>query len=223
MTEECYYCNRLGTTVEHVPPRCLFPEEKDFGVDYRKNLITVKSCVEHNSKKSGADENLRQILVASPFNNDIGLGLVSGKWARAFQRNPKYLAQFTAGGKRISYQLTESSEYQEGLMVKANLDDLDESLKKICAALFYHETGTKLIGNAALFTGFTAYFNEEIQRESERAIETIRNYFSEKSRKGENPEIFYYHFEFSESSAIFYLVFYEYNEVVVRFSRMENF
>jgi hypothetical protein len=223
MTEECYYCNRLGTTDEHVPPRCLFPEEKDFGIDYRKNLITVRSCDEHNSKKSGSDENLRQILVASPFNNAIGLGLVSGKWARAFKRNAKYLAQFTAGGKPISYQLTESSKFQEGLMVKANLDDLDESLRKICAALFYYETGTKLIGNTALFTGFTAYLSEAIQRESEHAIETIRNYFSETPRKGENPEVFYYHFECSEGTAIFYLVFYEYNEVVVRFNRIENF
>ncbi len=221
MTEECYYCNREGTTDEHVPPKCLFPEKKDFGIDYRKNLITVKSCVEHNSKKSGSDENLRQILVASPFNNDVGLGLVRGKWARAFQRNPKYLSQFTSGGKPISYQLTEGAEYQEGLMVRANLDDLDESLKKICAALFYYETKEKLIGTAELFTGFTAYLDEEVQRASEYAIETVRNYFSEKTKKGENPEVFYYHFKFSEETIVFYLVFYEYNEVLVRFNRVK--
>jgi len=223
MSEECYYCDSLGTTDEHVPPRCLFPEEKDFGVNYRKNLITVKSCIDHNSKKSGADENLRQILVASPFNNEVGLGLVGGKWARAFQRNPKYLEKFTSGGRPISYQLTEDAEYQEGLMIKTNLDELDESMKKICAGLFYHETGTKLKGKAALFTGFTAYLDESAQRDSERAIELVRNYFSGKSRRGENPEVFYYHFEFSEKSATFYLVFYAYNEVLVKFNREDSF
>lgn len=217
MSIECYYCEKIGNTVEHVPPKCLFPKVEDFGVDYRKNLITVKSCEQHNCEKSGHDETLRQMLVASPLNNSIGQGLVSGKWKRAFERNPKALEKFLAGGSRISYQLNENEPYQEGLMVKRNLSDLDESLKRISAALFYHETNRKLKGEASLFTGFTLYLNEETQRASEKAIEMARNYFSEKPKIGENPEIFYYNFDYSEHTAMFYLVFYGYNEALVRF------
>ena len=54
----CYMCDEESTSSEHVPPKCLFPEQKDLpeGVDLRKSLITVPSCDLHNSKKSNDDE-----------------------------------------------------------------------------------------------------------------------------------------------------------------------
>jgi len=219
MTQECYYCQKIGTTIEHAPPKCLFPEYKIFNRDYRINLITVKSCEEHNCEKSGSDERLRQILVASPFNNSLGISLTSEKWKRAFERNPKSLNDFIEGGNLIQYKLDEDSGYQDGLAISRNCDELDESLKRICAALFYSETGLKLLGKADVLAGFTLYHDIEMQRESEAAIENTRNYYSSKPKKGENHEVFYFHYEYSESTAIFYLVFYGYNEVVVRFRR----
>lgn len=219
MNDECYFCEKIGDTVEHVPPRCLFPKQSDFGVDYRKNLITVSSCKEHNCEKSGHDEMLRQILVASPFNNSVGLGLVGGKWKRALKRSSRAREYFLTGGAQISYQLGENEPFQDGLMIRKDLNDLDESLTRICAALFYHETGNKLRGEASLYTGFTAYINEEIQRASEKAIGIVRDYFSQKPKRGENHEVFYYHFDYSDHTATFYLVFYGYNEALLRFIR----
>ena len=60
MPATCYMCTSAATSVEHVPPRCLFPEQKDLpiGVDLRKQLITVPSCDIHNSRKSKDDEYL---------------------------------------------------------------------------------------------------------------------------------------------------------------------
>lgn len=65
MPQICYMCKKKGVTTEHVPPQCLFPEDKDLpvGVHLRRNLITVPSCVEHNSKKSKDDEYLLYTLV----------------------------------------------------------------------------------------------------------------------------------------------------------------
>lgn len=41
MTDLCYMCDKPGASREHVPPRCIFPEQKDTnGKDYRKGLIT---------------------------------------------------------------------------------------------------------------------------------------------------------------------------------------
>ena len=42
----CCICEATATSVEHVPPRCLFSEQKDLpgGVDLRKQFITVPSC-----------------------------------------------------------------------------------------------------------------------------------------------------------------------------------
>ena len=55
-TDKCYYCGEPAMSEEHVPPKCLFPEQKDTGKDYRKNLITVPSCDKHNAGKSCDDE-----------------------------------------------------------------------------------------------------------------------------------------------------------------------
>ncbi|MDH1232687.1 MULTISPECIES: hypothetical protein [Stenotrophomonas] len=44
---------------EHVPPQCFFPDDR------RDGLITVRSCDEHNSKKSKDDEYFRGVFLSS--------------------------------------------------------------------------------------------------------------------------------------------------------------
>lgn len=64
--EYCYWCGKLATSKEHVPPKCLFPEFKDtkdvYDNSFRHNLITVPSCDEHNLVKSRDDEYLMTCL-----------------------------------------------------------------------------------------------------------------------------------------------------------------
>lgn len=63
---KCYFqgCSNEGNTKEHIPPKSFFPEEQ------REQLITVRSCREHNNEKSGDDlYTLAQIcLNSSPRN-----------------------------------------------------------------------------------------------------------------------------------------------------------
>lgn len=94
MTDTCYFCGRVATSTEHVPPACLFPERKDLddGIDYRKNLITVPSCDEHNSQKSKDDEYIQLILVHGYFNNKAGRDHFYSKIVRAMSRRPALLA-----------------------------------------------------------------------------------------------------------------------------------
>lgn len=53
----CYACSAQKTSMEHVPPRCFFPDDRDEkGMSlYRKDLIKVPSCAVHNSEKSDDD------------------------------------------------------------------------------------------------------------------------------------------------------------------------
>lgn len=66
MKGACYFqaCTTAASTKEHVPPKAFFPKDK------RDQLITVPSCPEHNSQKSGDDMYaLAQICMnASPAN-----------------------------------------------------------------------------------------------------------------------------------------------------------
>src|SRR5690606_38612967 len=84
--EQCYMCDEVATSVEHVPPKCLFPEIKDSGVDLRVNLITVPSCEEHNCKKSHDDEFLMVSIAGMLGNNSIGYQHYNGKIQRALRR-----------------------------------------------------------------------------------------------------------------------------------------
>jgi hypothetical protein len=49
-------CGKESVSDDHVPPRMVFPEQKDTGgVDYRKNLATVPACRAHNEAFSADD------------------------------------------------------------------------------------------------------------------------------------------------------------------------
>lgn len=104
MTDTCYFCGGIATSSEHVPPVCLFPEQKDLddGRDYRKNLITVPSCDEHNSQKSKDDEYLQLILVHGYFNNKAGHNHFNSKIIRAMTRRPALLATLYANADRVT-------------------------------------------------------------------------------------------------------------------------
>src|SRR6266849_2119003 len=69
----CYMCDKPATSMEHVPPRCFFPPQDDLpkgkGMDFRKNLITVRSCDDHNMSKSDDDEYLKAIIALHWRNN----------------------------------------------------------------------------------------------------------------------------------------------------------
>ena len=58
MARKCYVCGREATSREHVPPRCFFPDDNR----YRKQLITVRSCTEHNEDTSLDDEYVRNVI-----------------------------------------------------------------------------------------------------------------------------------------------------------------
>ncbi len=52
---KCAYCGQPATSRDHVPPKCIFPEN-------RHNLITVPACENHNQSKSNLDELLMQFV-----------------------------------------------------------------------------------------------------------------------------------------------------------------
>lgn len=65
----CAYCGEPATSKDHVPPKCIFPSDRD-------NLITVPACDIHNAKRSNLDELLLQFLglhaeQVDPFNETL--------------------------------------------------------------------------------------------------------------------------------------------------------
>jgi len=83
-------CDRESTSAEHVPPKCLFPEEKDLpkGTILRKELIKVPSCDLHNTAKHKEDEYLLYVLCMNISNNAVAFRHFMTKIMRAYKRRP---------------------------------------------------------------------------------------------------------------------------------------
>ncbi len=181
----CYMCDAPATSREHVPPKCIFPDAAEF----RKNLITVPSCDEHNLRKSMDDELLRQIIACAPGNNDLCLSVVEGGVIPALERRPHIVDTFLPNLRRVQLGDYESASY------KIPFPRFKSCIGAIVRGLFYADTGEKLlleldVGWGPLFPpDFTKPpFFEPIRR-AEQALPPMR--------RGTNPKVFIYDFDYS--------------------------
>ena len=65
----CVFCGSVATTKDHVPPKCIFPEDR------RENLITVPACELCNSTTRKDDEYFR-LIIAGVANDSSAAGEV---------------------------------------------------------------------------------------------------------------------------------------------------
>ncbi len=78
---KCYYCDDEGITDEHIPPKCIFPKGNN------NQLITIKSCRQHNNEKSGDDEYFRNIISIMIDTNKYGVNQFANKTIKSLIRN----------------------------------------------------------------------------------------------------------------------------------------
>lgn len=135
--DKCYWCGEKATSREHVPPKCLFPEDKDikgiYEKSFRKNLITVPSCDKHNLEKSNDDEYLMTHLATLVGNDGVAYIHSKTKVARSFQRNPKMIDIVREGTIKIKGTTFPVA------MVNANNKRLIHSFEAIGRAIYYYE------------------------------------------------------------------------------------
>lgn len=190
--ETCYWCGKKATSKEHVPPKCLFPENKDikdiYSKTFRKNLITVPSCDKHNLAKSNDDEYLMACLSAKVGNNGIAFIHTQTKVARTIKRNPRLFDILKEDIITI---------YNQHFPVSiVNIDNyrLLHSFEAISRALYFYEFKKPFNGICKIIPTFLGNYSGNKRWnmlcnfcESEANKESI-NWIE----KGENPEIFKY-------------------------------
>ena len=221
-------CSNPATSKEHVPPRCLFPEQKDLpaGVDLRKQLITVPSCEVHNSEKSHDDEFLLSVLPINLPNNEMAKDHVCTKVQRAIDRNPSSFRKITekklfveVGGKDIVGK-------QPTLAVQIDESRLNNILERIGRALYFKHFGEQWAGEVFPYPHFLLHITpsnaaelNERDKEKQKAVELM---MQGKETYGENPEVFCYQLAEGSSSValVMYLRFYEGSRVTLLFKRL---
>lgn len=221
----CYMCNATATSVEHVPPRCLFPEQKDLpsGADLRKQLITVPSCEAHNTSKSKDDEYLLYALSMNIPNNPTASKHFSTKILRAIQRSPSVIRKFTAKQIPVKVKDTQTGAVHETVALQVDRKRLENALTMIGRALYFHHFKTSWRSNVSAYPSFLLSLTELNARELNEPVEKMaalsEEFFLNQPRHGENQDVFSYQVAKGQSpvETIMLLRFYEGSRVTLLF------
>lgn len=224
-SQKCYACDSPKTSVEHVPPRCLFPEKKDLppGVDLRKQLITVPSCDAHNSAKSHDDEYLLFALVMNLPNNVVGANHFLTKVMRAIAKNPKKIQRFTNTTVPVLVKDETTGNIEKTIAVRVEFQRLKRTLAMIGRATYFHHFGQRWDGKVSVHPHFTLALTEPNARDLNDALYGLatssEESFKTEPRHGQNQKVFFYQVATCDqrSGAIMLLHFYEGARVTLLF------
>lgn len=195
----CYMCNKPAEGVEHVPPRCLFPEKKDLpeGIDLRNQLITVPACDEHNTSKSQDDEYLLYLLVINLPANEIAKNQFLTKIMRSMERNPGLIKKIMANPHPVIAVDKETGEAHHTVAVKIDDARLDSALDHIARALYFYHYKAQWLGNVRtqpdfLLASLDPEEGQEQNKLGENMVAAADQLFADKEFHGANPDVFKY-------------------------------
>jgi len=192
-TESCYMCASAATSSEHVPPRCIFPHQKDVGTSrYRENLITVPSCDAHNSGKSLDDEFLMMSLAGLIGNNSIGFRHKFTKVNRAFRRKSERFLATIFQRREEFFVPVEGNLFLRVIRGTPHLDRLDRCIDHIVRGLFFHHFATKFDGRVK-----THFMYLDPPDSNSREFKRLLGHLVDRDLRnaealGNNPEVFSY-------------------------------
>ena len=204
--------------MEHVPPKCIFPERKDLevGLNYRRNLITVPSCEEHNTAKSRDDEYLLHLLAASITSSPVGLTQFLSKVKRSMVRAPSLASALLPGDTAVMRFVPHTSRLEEGFPITVDGQRIDKVISGCARALYLHETESVFAGQVKVAAPFMASGLTATDNVIAEAIAIAKAFLSGVVEKGENPEVFRYKFAKGPQTSIMLLCFYSGTEFLVQ-------
>ncbi len=183
----CYMCDNLAVSVEHVPPRCLFPKQKDLpsGIDLRQELLTVPACARHNMEKSREDEYFLNVIVGFEGVNAVGREHYRRQVRRQYARNSSLLSRFKS----------RSIDVGDKLAHRVEIERLDNFTEQLARGLYFSHFGHQWQGRLGWFPEFLSRITESDSiHESIRLSTIARNdeMFSPILFLGSNRSVFTY-------------------------------
>lgn len=195
MSEKCYACDEEATSVEHVPPKCIFPERKDYPrKDLRKNLLTVPACDLHNSAKSKDDEFLMISLAGMLGNNSIGYTHSLTKVDRAMRRSSYRLIDriFVKNRKNLKIDLGDN-KFLHAIAGTPDIERLDRCFNHIARGIYRHHFNRNFTGAIKTLLGFIMVVDDAGRSSLHQfLLARARRDIQDKPRYGANQEVFYY-------------------------------
>lgn len=201
MKQTCYMCDQPSTSEEHVPPKCLFPKEKDLpdGLSLRKDLLKVPACDLHNTARSKDDEYLLYVLSMNIANNAVAFQQFSTKVLRAYRRRPALMHSIVREHQEVVAVDVSGMAYNT-LMVKADMARIYKCFNQMARALYYKEFNDKFFGECRFLHDFTIADESKFRvvvktgDTEQSALGHVKAYFRQFAHTGCNPSVFRYHF-----------------------------
>jgi len=201
----CYHCDKPGTTTEHVPPRCFF-KEKGKGIF---TLMTVPSCVQHNTKKSNSDEYLKFILTStsSGVHREIIDRTVRGI-IRLMKKRSRSLDQYG-----FSEDTGESNTYTTDGTTPVDVQLVQEALTAIARAVYYYDSGMSKkmplkLNAMPLFLGLEPNCPRDFRGKFSLIESLMRKDLIERPIRGANQDVFGYQVIEEENFVLINMIFY---------------
>lgn len=213
---KCYMCEEAATSVEHAPPKCLFPTLKESGEELRRNLITVPSCDKHNGQKSRDDEFLMVSIAGIIGNNSIGYQHYDGKIQRALKRTSYKLLDKVFLSRNL-YRLERGNRFIDILWGTPDYERLLRCFEYVAMGVYYHHYGERFRGQLKSHLGFLhtvennpKTFNAFIKYKAGKELEHQEKF-------GNNEKVFYYQYTEPDQFGIYLvkLCFYENVDVYI--------
>lgn len=187
MSKKCYICGKKGTSKEHVPAKCFFPNEEK----YRKNLITVSSCSIHNEDTSKDDEYVKNIITMYVGNNSIAFKQFINKSIKSLEKNDSLFKETIQNPKKI--YIRTSNKKEKTIAFEIDRNRFDNVIKKISYALFFNNY--KEIWNKGLIVITDKIKNPDMSDDDLGLLfKSFKPLFIEPTFDGNNPQIFKYKF-----------------------------
>lgn len=213
-------CDRPKTSGEHVPPKCLFPENKDLesGENFRKNLIKVPSCDEHNSAKSRDDE-FMLITFASSMAAEKGSGSLQNlKLKRILDRKLYVFTELLKNSTPVPLLDNKNNAF-ETCIYSLDRQRFMNQIEAVANGIYFHHLKRKVTGKTVV-NPIEGFQTTSIQQNHHNAKtkQFAKMLFPDMPIYGDNPDIFYYQVTEDKPEMIMKLVFYKNIEFIAVFN-----
>lgn len=198
MAKTCYMCDAPKTSKEHVPPRCLFPAEKEDpkGIGSRRNLVTVPSCDVHNSRKSKDDEYILYVLALNIANNQAAENHFNAKIRRAIENNPAVWNRLKSNMKPVVARDQHTGQITSTVALGVDMVRFNSAMDHLGRALYFHHFKCKWPGRISVYPDFLLFMDTNDAQHKNAQVyamaEMANLLLADVPSYGENPEIFRY-------------------------------
>lgn len=220
-TSTCYMCDAPSVGKDHVPPKCIFPEERR----YRKLLITVPSCDEHNSGRSKDDQYLRWVLSVANAHSEVAIRVLNTGALPLFDKKPHLRGTFLPD---LHFQVSDNGVHKSTFAIDPVR--FYNSVTSIVRGLYYHHTwhSHKVLGPMQINWGGLKEKQVALQalelsdQEYQTFISPLPN--QPEYTLGENPEVFRYGFDLTSDPehAFCIMQFYQGQAMFVRWKQTKR-